>query len=133
MQRPYPFSVLLVLSPVIYYGTGYATAILCVLSTKLVWGQYNFFGYIMPFYPMLAGLLIGRTIGKHRKSRVGFFLSLVIPLLLTYLEAKYFHAAFLKVILHPVPHFKVAIHHYIFYPLLLAFSLWGYRIGLKRY
>jgi hypothetical protein len=136
MTKPYPLSVILLLAVFIYYATGYVIGAIAILTTLLFWAKSGLFAYVMPVFPCIAGFLIGHMIGKHKKTREGLLLSLAIPAALACLEMKLFHGAFLRIIIHPVPYYKIIMHHYalcFFYAALLGCSFWGYRLGLKRY
>jgi hypothetical protein len=118
---------------VIYYATGAAMAIASIFGNIVVWGRWNIFGYIMPFYPFVAALLIGHFIGRYRVNRiVGIVLTVLIPALLAMAEGMYFHAAFMTVIMHPVPRFAFGIPTLIYFPLLVGVALAGYRLGRRR-
>ncbi len=130
-HKPFNPMLLLLLSIAVYYGTGYALGIIAIFANILVWGRWNIFGYIMPFLPFIAGFLIGRMIGKHQKNKTGIALSIVIPLVPALGEGMFFHAAYLTVIMHPVPHYEIAFPTILFFPVLMAISYFGYRIGSK--
>jgi hypothetical protein len=120
------------LGSIFIFAVGFALSIPSIIFNILVWGRWNIFGYIMSFYPFISAFLIGFSMGRFAKAKtIGVSLAVVLPISLVLLEAVYFRAAFLKIIMHPVPPFEIKFNPIILFPALVLISMVGHRIGSK--
>ena len=122
-----------VVSILVFYGVGSGLAIVSMLGNVLVRGRLNLFGFIMPFYPFLSGLTVGLVLARFDvRFAAGVSMSIAVPTVIALLEGTVFHAAFLRFLMHPVPHFQIGFPILIFFPLIIVSSFVGYKLGIKR-